>query len=195
MKRRIKGVWAAAVMCAGVLALGLTGCEEQNATPDFSNVRYVASLATLECSSHNVVRMAHEGSWLFNQGYRKMWYEYTGTVSIGIDVGKVKVTGPDEQGVVTIEIPPAQVISSDVDEESFTDPISESSWFFTEGFSAQDRAEVFSEVQDEMEKKAAADENLMSQARQRAKDLLEQYVRNAGDAIGATYQVEWKDVE
>lgn len=38
-------------------------------------------------------------------------------------------------------------------------------------------------------------DTLMAQARQRAKDLLEEYVINVGEVLGETYTVKWVDAE
>ena len=176
--------------------LVLPGCEKpKENSPDFSNARYVAELATLECYYHNVSRIEHSGSWFFDQGYRKMWFEYSGIVEVGIDISKVHVAQPDENGVVVITIPQAEIQGTNVDEESFTDPISERSWPFTRDFTAEERQQAFIEAQQEMRENAESDDTLKAQARERAKDLLEEYVQNVGEELGQSYTVRWEDAE
>ena len=42
-----------------------------------------------------------------------------------------------------------------------------------------------------MQKNAEADAGMLAQAKNNAKELLEQYVINAGEQTGKTYKVEW----
>ena len=41
--------------------------------------------------------------------------------------------------------------------------------------------------------KAKADKSMQNQARERAKLLLEEYIKNVGTALGKEYTVKWED--
>ena len=45
-----------------------------------------------------------------------------------------------------------------------------------------------------MLKEAQKDDTLLFQAKERAKTLLLNYVKNIGDAVGTVYEVEWETV-
>lgn len=174
----------------------LAGCtEDEKPAPGFSNAQAIAELSTLDVYSHNVTKLAKPGSWFFNHGYKKTWYEYGGMVTLGIDASKVKIGQPNEHNVVTIQIPQAQVLGEpDVDDNSFSDPITERG-FLTDDFSADEKAQAFSDSQDDMLAKIANDDQLLSRARARAKAILEEYVTNVGKSLGETYVVNFVDVE
>ena len=190
---------AAACVAVSFAAFSFAGCSAPDPEPDFSNVREVAELTTYECYYHNVVMMDHEKSgFLFgigDIGYKKAWYEYSGIVRVGLDVSKVSVSGPNAADVVTVTIPKAQVLGlPDVDEDSFTDGLTERGWF-TSDFTPDEKNRAFSQAQEAMKEKAEADEDLMFQAQQRAKDILGRYVENTGEALGETYTVEWVELD
>ena len=46
-----------------------------------------------------------------------------------------------------------------------------------------------------MKGKAEKDNEMLIRAKERAKTLLEEYIKNVGESIGEDYTVEWKDAE
>ena len=95
----------------------------------------------------------------------------------------------DENGVVRIYVPEAQILSVDADGEKMSDPITETG-VFTE-ITSGEKAKAFSEAQKTMRKNAQSDVSIMKQARNNAKELLEQYIINVGENVGEEYKVEW----
>ena len=185
------------VMCATVLALA--GCQsKQKKDADFSNVSYVAELATMKCYYHNVAKFDHDadpGFWNFwRQGYKKMWFEYTGTVTLGIDASKVKVSQPDANGNVTITIPQTEILDMpDIEEETMSTPLTDLGWFTN--ITDDEKKQALEAAQDKMRAAAESDDGLKYQARERAKTLLSNYVENVGSAMGTTYTITWEDAE
>ncbi len=189
---------------AGMLALALAttpalvGCQAEavKASPNFSGYESIAELSTIECYYHNVAKFSQDAdSGLFgfmNHGYKKAWFEYSGVVRMGIDAYKVSISQPDENNVVTISIPYARLIGDpDVDESSITEPLVETGWW-TE-LTAEDKLAMFAEAQQKMREAAESDDALLAQARTRAKDILEQYVKNVGQQLGEEYTVTFVD--
>lgn len=179
------------------LMVALASCGEKK-SPDFSNIGYIAELTTMESYYHNTAELSHDGSWFFNQGYKKAWVEYSGIVKLGVDVGKVSVKNKGKRGdstVYVISIPAAQVIGEpDVNEDSFSDPLAESG--FLTKITSDDQAKMYDEAQQNMLETAKNDESLLSQAQVRAKSLLEQFVRSMCEEVGETNViVEFEDVE
>lgn len=180
-----------AILVAGTLLCGCQNTEEPEAeNPDLSsNAGYICDLATLEVYYHNVARYNRASDLPFNIGYKRMWFEYSGIVEIGINANKVTISEPDENGVVAIFVPQAEILDVNIDEDSITDPVVETGPLTD--LSTEEKTEALSNAQTGMEEEADKDDTLKYQARKRAKDLLESYVQNTGDLIGKRYTVEW----
>ena len=90
---------------------------------------------------------------------------------------------------VTITMPKAEVLSCQVDQTS----LNEDSYYTTreglgaEKINADDQTEAIKTAQENMLENVQSDESLL----QRAQELLEQYVKNVGDAMGKTYEVSF----
>lgn len=180
-------------VCLGCFAL--TGCTQAEAEPDFSNVKEVAKLSSLECYYHNVVKYSRESDgYLFNliDNQRNLWFEYDGIVEMGLDVEKVSISNPDANGVVTITIPEVEILGHpDIDTDSMTDPIEINGWQWFNHVSADEKKQAITDAQNNLLELAQNDIGAHAQATERAKDILEQYVKNVGEAIGKTYTVKW----
>lgn len=129
-------------LCACLGIVVLTGCSaHQNKEPDFSNVKEVAELSSLECYYHNVVRYHKDAEGLLSWttiGEKNMWFEYDGIVRMGINIDKVTISKPDANNVVTITIPEVEVLGHpDVDTDSMTEPVEANGWFT--GMTAEDK--------------------------------------------------------
>lgn len=171
--------------------------EEKQNTANFSDVSKICELATLRCYYHDVAEYEKQPDGLFKYGlfqygYKKFWLEYDGIVEIGIDVGQVRVEQPDENGVVRIYVPDAQILNIGADETSMSDPIAETGVLTS--ITAEEKAQAFSEAQSTMRTNAESDSSILNQAKNNAKELLKRYVLNVGEQIGQTYTVEWLPV-
>lgn len=168
--------------------------KEEPVIVEFSAVDRICELATLRCYYHNVAEYEKEPDGLFKYGlfqygYKKLWMEYDGIVEIGIDVNKVQVNQPDENGVVRIFVPEARVINVEADENSMSNPIWDTGEFTT--ITSEEKAKAFSAAQTTMRENAKNDDSKLAQARGNAKTLLKQYVIRVGEQIGQQYTVEW----
>lgn len=190
------------VMASVLLAMSvcpLVGCNaQQEDKNELSNVRYIANLTTMECYYHNVAKYEEDASgYIFgigDIGKKKFWFEYDATVNMGIDADKVKVSKPDENGIVTITMPPVEVQGKpDIIESSMTTPLTETGWFTS--ITQEDRTKALAEAQDEVLKKADGDKELKQLAKERAKQILQKYVTGIGKKTGKTYQVEFKETD
>lgn len=184
-------------VCLALFAL--TGCTQAQAEPDFSDVKEVAKLSALECYYHNVVKYSRASDgYLFNliDNQRNLWFEYDGIVEMGLNVEKVSISNPDENGVVTITIPEVEILGHpDIDTDSMTDPIEINGWQWFNHVSADEKKQAITDAQNDLLEVAQNDVGAKAQATQRAKDILEQYVKNIGEAIGKTYTVKWMQAE
>lgn len=163
--------------------------------PDFSNAQSVAKLATFECTYHNVAKIERDSDrWLVFDlpNWKREWFEYSATVDFGINADLVQISNPDENGAVTVTIPQAQVLGApNIKAETMSDPIDDTGWFAK--VTDEERKEALSLAQQETLDRACADDTMLAAARDRAKVLLEQYVKNVGTNLGQEYHVNWVD--
>ncbi len=197
------------VIC--VMALSLCACGKDKETenvaalptatpmpeieePDFSQIRSICELATLECFYHNVAKSTKEkGSGISHLGEknRVFWIEYTGTAKIGIEMSELqmKVDGTD----ITIQMPKAKLISCEVtsiDEEDYIS--SEDSWFNKNPITAQEQTEAVEQAQEDMRKSVENNPALLLRAQERAKALIQNYITRLGEASGVEFHVKWE---
>lgn len=192
--RKITKTW---MLLVGTVVLCLTGCGKETQTADFSGVTSVCELATLKCYYHNVAKAETEASGVFAKwlktGYKKIWTEYSGIIEYGIDISQVTVSEPDKNGVVTVTMPDAQVLNVDVDEDSLGTPLTDTG--FLTSVTTEEKTTTLAGAQEAMEQQAKENTEMLSQAKARAKTLIEEYIKNVGESIGEEYTVEWKDAE
>ena len=192
--RKITKKW---MLLVGTVVLCLTGCGKETQTADFSGVTSVCELATLKCYYHNVAKAETEASGIFAKwlktGYKKIWTEYSGIIEYGIDISQVTVSEPDKNGVVTVTMPDAQVLNVDVDEDSLGTPLTDTG--FLTSVTTEEKTTTLAGAQEAMEQQAKENTEMLSQAKARAKTLIEEYIKNVGESIGEEYTVEWKDAE
>lgn len=192
--RKITKTW---MLLVGTVVLCLTGCGKETQTADFSGVTSVCELATLKCYYHNVAKAETEASGIFAKwlktGYKKIWTEYSGIIEYGIDISQVTVSEPDKNGVVTVTMPDAQVLNVDVDEDSLDTPLTDTG--FLTSVTTEEKTTTLAGAQEAMEQQAKENTEMLSQAKARAKTLIEEYIKNVGESIGEEYTVEWKDAE
>ena len=192
--RKITKTW---MLLVGTVVLCLTGCGKETQTADFSGVTSVCELATLKCYYHNVAKAETEASGIFAKwlktGYKKIWTEYSGILEYGIDISQVTVSEPDKNGVVTVTMPDAQVLNVDVDEDSLGTPLTDTG--FLTSVTTEEKTTTLAGAQEAMEQQAKENTEMLSQAKARAKTLIEEYIKNVGESIGEEYTVEWKDAE
>ncbi len=184
-----------------VLTFSLIGCsmkknqEEPEKTPiklETSQMQAVCELATLECYYHNTAKLDSEKQVLFWNTSKRLWIEYSGIVKVGIDLSKfdMRLDG----NVVTIAIPDAKILGCEVDDASLSEDTfySETKGLGSGKGGADDQTKAFQAAQEGMLAAVQEDESLLLQAKVRAQTLLENYVKNIGDAIGIDYEIRWE---
>lgn len=194
MRKNTSAKIVSTVLLFAIAITSLAGCAGKKKETDFSGIHTVCELATLKCYYHNVAKAETEASGLFKAlgvGYKKIWTEYSGVVELGIDVSKVKISEPDKKGVVRISIPDAEILDVYLDEESMSEPLIDTG--FMTSITKEEETAALAAAQEDMEKTAAENTVLLKQAKERAKNLMEGYVKNMGEQLGEEYTVEWEE--
>lgn len=182
-----------ALCCLGIyLFYTSLNSQEDNISivPQIGQMRSICELAVMECYYNNVAKYYEEDAegMLFWKKDKQFWIEYSGRIKIGVDVSLVSFTIKED--ILTITLPPAKVLSSSVDETTFT---SESFIIANNSatIDASDQVSALAEAQVKIEQEISSNRTLLASAQQRAQYLLEDYVNNIAELMGTTYQIEW----
>ena len=183
------------ILISAVLSLSLAACSDTEPAPvdmepQTSQMTAICELAVMDCYYHNVAKyeLKDAEGFLWWTKDKNFWIEYSGVVTIGIDVSRVTVEIDGTK--VTISIPAAEVLSYTVDSSSLT----EDSYIVAQdsaAIEAEDEIEAFSVAQADLEATASQDTALLASAQQQAQQLLEDYITNIGKATGKSYTIEW----
>lgn len=183
-----------ALLSVPVLLLSACGSSEEKAplTPDVSQMKTICELSVMDCYYHNVAKFYDKDAekFLFWTKDKEFWIEYSGIVRLGVDVDQVAVSV--NGNTVTVTLPEAKVLGCKVDPDS----LNEDSYIVADGsasITADDQTAAFAAAQKDMENSAAEDTVLLSMARDRARQLLENYIQNLSDMTGQSYTIEWND--
>lgn len=169
--------------------------DEKKAELNISQMQAVCELATLECYYHNTAKYNSEKEVLFWDTNKTLWVEYSGIVKMGVDFNELRMEVKDN--IVTIGITDAKVLSCNIDETSLSKDTfyKETNGLLSGKIGAEEQTEAFKAAQEGMLAAAQSDEALLLQAKVRAQTLLENYVKNIGDAVGEEYIVRWEDID
>ena len=183
------------ILISAVLMLSLAACSDTEPAPvdmepKTSQMKAICELAVMDCYYHNVAKyeLKDAEGFLWWTKDKNFWIEYSGVVTIGIDVSRVTVEIDGTK--VIISIPAAEVLSYTVDSSSLT----EDSYIVAQdsaAIEAEDEIEAFSVAQADLEATASQDTALLASAQQQAQQLLEDYITNIGKATGKSYTIEW----
>lgn len=182
-----------------VVSIVSTGCkkeEPEKVKPDEAQIQSICELATLECYYHNVAKGKKEpgtGIKHFGEKERKFWIEYTGVAKIGINMSKVKMTLDGD--VVKVTIPQAKLLGLSIDKETLNKDsyIASEDGVNSNPIKAEDQDAAIDNAQSEMEKQVKNNSILLLNARERAKQLIENYIQQMNVAFNTSYKIEWVD--
>lgn len=172
----------------------LSGCKENNCAivkePDITQIRSICNLATLECYYHNVAKSQKAADSIFEKD-REFWIEYTGIAKIGIDMSDVNMVIKGNN--ITITLPNAELLDIDIyeiNEKSYIK--SADGWIKKNKITAEDQTEAINLAQTKMANSVKSNKMLLLNAQDRAKELIENYIKKLGEASNIEYQIKWK---
>ena len=80
-----------------------------------------------------------------------------------------------------------------LDEDSMSEPLTDTGLFTK--ITKEEETTALAEAQKNMEETARQNQALLNQAKERAKNLIEGYVKNVGEQTGRKYTVKWIEAE
>lgn len=172
--------------------------EDEATVPQIDKVKMICELATLECRYHNVAKSVKEaGTGLshFGEKERIFWIEYTGIAEISFKIEDLKMRQDGTN--ITITLPEPQVTCK-IDSDSWTQDsyvISDDQWIQKNPITANDQVQAVNDAQIAMEENIRNNSSLLNTAKLQAKDLIENYIAQIGEATGVTYTVSWEEEE
>ena len=189
-----------AVILFVTLLSSFVSCASQSSKtkdiePQLSQLESICELATMKCYYHNVAKFYEkeaEGWWFWAKD-KNFWIEYDAIITLGVDFSEVNMTVSGNDVAVTL--PQAKILNYNVDSKSLED----SSSYITEGGSAEPKAEdqrkAFEESEKALLETVSADKTLFSEARNRVKNLIEEYIKNIGELVDVKYNIKWIDID
>lgn len=112
-------------------------------------------------------------------------FTFTGTVKLGLDLSRIEVDVDNEAKVIVLTLPPFDIISSEIDTDSFEFVLEEQNIFNPVEMSTY--TEALGELKRAANTRVRNDEEFMAQARANAQTTLEGFLRSSG--ISSDYAI------
>ena len=154
---------------------------------DYFSAEMVGELTTLQCRYHNVAVHDKEGGFL-GVGKQYVWFEYDVIVDVGINVKQVKIEEPSDDGVIRIYLPPIEILGAKADMSTIQKPVHDVA--LGADLTTDEETKIINEGVEKLKNDSKTQE-IIRQAQENAKDVLERYVTNVGKLVGEDYRVEW----
>lgn len=151
----------------------------------------MANIGKLCTAEYSYTHVEHVDSSREIKGFKipfttsRFIYSYDGTVMAGIDFTKIQIDKDDMEKTITVTLPDVEVISSDVDQDSFQLYDEKNNIF--NPISVTDVADSFTDLKNSEEKKAI-EKGLFDRARANAILLVENFMRGSYDV--EDYEIE-----
>ena len=128
--------------------------------------------------------------WL-NCILNEFWIEYTGIAKIGIDMSEVDMKISENN--ITITMPKAKLLNIDILDKSLNDDsyIVTKDGLLKNKITAEDQTDAINSAQLEMEKSVKSNKTLLINAQDRAKKLIETYIKKLCEISRKEYQIKW----
>ncbi len=175
-----------------LFAFSFSSCEKADAELNVDDLHAICELSTVKCYYNNVAQIIKEKENIFQKD-RKMWIEYEGEASIGIDMSKLEVKVNDEN--VTIKLPEAEILNIGIKKDTLNKnsySYSADGVIFKNKITTEDQEEGIKAAQKQMKKVVQENTSLFTKAENKAKELMKNYITKIGEATGVEYVIKWK---
>lgn len=172
---------------------GLSKKKEPTIKPQLNQIKTICEFAVLECYYHNVAKSVKKKTNKLQKD-RAFWIEYTGTAKIGVDLSEVNMSfDENDSSIIYITLPKAKLLGIDVKKEDLGEDsyVYEPDGIIKNKILAEDETKAIKKAQKNMEENAKKDTALMFNAQERVKKLIENYIKQLGEATGVEYNINW----
>lgn len=182
------------LMAGAILAAGCSKQDPKLLQED--DLKNIADLSTLKCTFHQTSISEQKGaeSWWFGLFPKdlRFWIEYDCVAEYGINGHEISVE--QEGDTITITMPQASLLTSNIVGDSLKPEgyINDTNAVKMTG---ERETQAFEQAKKEFDEIAENNQDLINQATNRAKMLLENYVLDLGEQIGKNFKVEFKILE
>lgn len=115
----------------------------------------------------------------------KVVFTYKGCISLGIDLSKVQYDIDNESMEITVVIPDIEVLADEIDDNSFEIVDEKNSLFNPQEL--DDYATLMAELKKEKEAEVLADSDLMSEAEQNTRSVLQEFLTTDDETADYTF--------
>lgn len=187
------------ISCIVLVSFCVTACgnSTESLEESINNIKLESNLVSYDALYHNVIeyeKKAGPGFTHLFEKNRKMFVEYTGTIEMGIDLSKVKMTVVDNQ--VNVFVPKAEVIGEpDVDYSQFNEKCfieNKDGLINKNPITLDDSSNAFQKAQNNMKQFALSDKNILNQVQVRAQLILEEMIKNIVPIDESKYSINWE---
>ena len=195
MKKKIMMLILSVLLAMGVMSgCGKEEVEAESVVPE-EKIKEICQLVTHDYILSMVakdVKLPEKGWITVLDQNRDVWLQYEGKVSVGVELPEnfIKKSGKKFQ----IREPHPVVLTTDIVEESFTKDsyyIAGEKWYSSNEITAEFQKGLVAQAQKELRESVEQDPALMTLAKDRAKELIEEYIEELGNVAGKDYEVEW----
>lgn len=168
----------------------LCACGKKVEPLSEEDIRAICELATLECYYNNVAKYEKEHDNIFQKD-RKMWIEYEGKATLGIQMSEVAIEIRGE--IVSITMPKAEILSTDYNLNYDSYITSTDGWLIKNKITTEEQESAVKAAQDAMVQSILSNEGLLLKAEDRAKELIENYILQLCEATNQEYIIKWNE--
>ena len=174
-----------------ILASIFVSCNKKpKVVLDSDEIKNVCNMALLECYYHNNAKLNKTTSSIISTE-RTVWMDYDAKIKVGIDASKIDITVNGRY--VTVKIPSAKVLQRpNIDPDSFK-------FFASEGEKTKIPQEELLAAKDlankAMQDALKVNSTIMSNAEERARKIIESYIKEIGKLSGVDYAIIWEKLE
>lgn len=176
-----------------ITAFCLSSCGEKNTTElKVEDIHAICELATIKCYYNNVAKIVKKKDNILQKD-REMWIEYEGEAILGINMDKVEIEILGDN--INITMPKAEILSIKPNKKTLNKKsyvISEDGVIFKNKITTEDQEEAVKKGQKEMKKAINNNTSLFTQAENKAKELIENYITKLCEITESEYTINWK---
>lgn len=161
--------------------------------PSIERIQGICELATLESYIHGVTKSVKEAGTGISHGFekeRQYWVEYYCTIKLGINMSLVEME--IDGNIVTITLPDVEILNLDMKVSEDDIVMSEDGWVNKNPITAEDQKEILEKAEKEIREKVENDDELLNDARQRAEELITNYINQLSALNEEEYVIVFK---